>query len=196
MRDRNAPGRPREFDETEMLRKIVNLFWKFGYEGVSLSRIMSETGLQKASLYAAFGDKRSMYLKALAQYHGDVVTAASNALQETSVPALDRLKAFLSSPLIAAEQNDRSGCFLCNASADQADLDSDTKRQVADGFARLLDGLKSALRELDPDFGADRIQAKAGLFLAVYSGSRIMVRSGVPTEQIRLSVEDALRLVH
>ncbi len=52
--------RPREFDDIEMLRKIMTLFWKNGFDGVSLSMIMKETKLQKVRLYAAFGDKRSI----------------------------------------------------------------------------------------------------------------------------------------
>ena len=58
MREELAPGRPREFDETQVLRQIMKLFWRGGYEGVSLSDIMTETGLKKGSLYAAYGDKR------------------------------------------------------------------------------------------------------------------------------------------
>ncbi len=195
MRDRNAPGRPREFDETEMLRKIMSLFWRAGYEGVSLSRIMTETGLQKASLYAAFGDKRSMYLKALALYHSDVVSAAANGLTDTARPPRERIEAFLSSPLVAAEKGDRSGCFLCNASADQADQNDETKRQVSLGFERLLDGLVTALQALELQVDATQLRARAAVYLGLYSGFRIMVRSGVPVAQLRASIDEALRLL-
>ena len=70
------PGRPREFDPDETLSKIMRLFWENGYEATGLSEITSVTGLGKASLYKAFGNKQSMYLKALKHYEGLMVDAA------------------------------------------------------------------------------------------------------------------------
>jgi AcrR family transcriptional regulator len=190
MRDRNAPGRPREFDDTEMLRKIMRLFWKNGFEGVSLSMIMKETALQKASLYAAFGDKRSMYLKALGQYHNDVVSAAAQALKDDTIPAHTRIETFIHAPLAAAAQNDQTGCFLCNASADQSDLDSATKAQVSGGFELLSSALSSALRDAYPDLAPEEIDSKAKALLAVYVGFRILVRSDVAVEGLERAAEN------
>jgi len=195
MRDRNAPGRPREFDDTEVLRKIMKLFWKNGFDGVSLSLIMKETELQKASLYAAFGDKRSMYLKALGQYHTDVVAAAARALKDESVLARDRIEAFITAPLAAAALNDRSGCFLCNASADQSDLDAKTKAQVSIGFELLTSALTAPLKQIEPDLNTSDLTSKAQVLLALYVGFRIMVRSGIPVEGLELAASHAMQLV-
>ncbi|MEM7458299.1 MAG: TetR/AcrR family transcriptional regulator [Pseudomonadota bacterium] len=188
MRDRNAPGRPREFDDTEMLRKIMALFWRSGFDGVSLSHIMSETKLQKASLYAAFGDKRSMYLKALQQYYQDVVAAAARALRDGTVPPHARIEAFLTAPQKAVEADDRTGCFLCNASADQADLNTETQAQVKQGFETLADALMSALTDLNPGLEKADCAAQAQLLLALYSGFRIIARSGADTQHMQGTV--------
>ena len=196
MRDRNAPGRPREFDDTEMLRKIMKLFWKGGYEGVSLSDIMRETGLQKASLYAAFGDKRALYLKALTQYHADVVSDAARALKDANRPALERIEAFLLAPLEAARLNDRSGCFLCNASADQADLDLATKQQVKRGFETLTQALAQPIAELRPKRDEVAVLTTARTLVSIYIGLRIMVRSGLSLRQLESCVPNALVLVN
>ena len=194
MRDRNAPGRPREFDDTRMLRKIMRLFWKQGFDGVSLSMIMKETELQKASLYAAFGDKRSMYLKALAQYHTDVVSAAATGLKDGSIPPEERIEALIRAPLNAATKTDRSGCFLCNASADQADLDPATKAQVSVGFEQLTRALIAPLQDLFPDLSPAEVRARAEALLAVYVGFRIMVRSGVALEGLELAATQAMKM--
>ena len=196
MRDRTTPGRPREFDDTEMLRKIMRLFWKNGFEGVSLSMIMKETELQKASLYAAFGDKRSMYLKALGQYHDDIVSAAALALKDDTVPAKQRIEAFINAPLAAAQKNDRSGCFLCNASADQSDLDPTTKTQVSVGFDLLTSALTSALRDAHPDLSPDDIAARAKALLAVYVGFRILARSDVAIDGLERAASHVATWVH
>lgn len=195
MRDRNAPGRPREFDDKEMLRKIMRLFWKSGFEGVSLSEIMRETGLQKASLYAAFGDKRALYLKSLSQYHQDIVTSTARGLQDTNRPATDRIADFLSAPIEAARADDRTGCFLCNASADQADLDLPTQQQVVRGFEALTHALAQPVSELMPDVRDAEVTETARTLMSVYTGLRIMVRSGLPLNQLEPSVSRAMRLV-
>ena len=195
MRDEARPGRPREFDGTQMLRRIMQLFWRKGYEGVSLADIMAETGLKKGSLYAAYGDKRSMYLKALSQYQADVVDSAARFLRDRSAPPKERLQAFLSAPLEAAQKNDRSGCFLCNASADQADLDQEAKKLVARGFGRLKRSLACTITDLVPEMAQDQLHASANALLAVYIGLRIMVRSGAPIETLRPSTMPALRMI-
>jgi len=195
MRDDSAPGRPRGFDETHMLRRIMKLFWRGGYEGVSLADIMAETGLKKGSLYAAYGDKRALYLKALAQYEADVVDSAVRFLRDKGAAPRVRLEAFLSAPIEAARGKDRSGCFLCNASADQADLDAAAKKQVANGFERLTRALVSVVIELDADLSAGEAQARARALLSVYIGLRILVRSGASTDNLYPAVFCALAMV-
>lgn len=61
-------GRPREFDVTEALETAMTFFWRDGYGGASLNRIAAAVGIGKPSLYAAFGDKEHLYLRALAHY--------------------------------------------------------------------------------------------------------------------------------
>src|SRR5512143_3368215 len=57
-------SRPQEFETTEVLRNAMYVFWSKGYEAASLADILAATGLSKSSLYATFGDKRSLFLAA------------------------------------------------------------------------------------------------------------------------------------
>lgn len=61
-------ARPREFDEGEVLDKAVALFWDRGYDATSLADIEAATGLGRASLYAAFGDKEGLFVKSLERF--------------------------------------------------------------------------------------------------------------------------------
>jgi TetR/AcrR family transcriptional repressor of nem operon len=61
-------GRPREFDEDEVLDKALGVFWEHGYSATSLSDLLESTGLAKGSLYKAFGDKRQLFVRALERY--------------------------------------------------------------------------------------------------------------------------------
>jgi len=63
-----AMGRPRGFNADEMLDKVVNVFWQHGYEGTSMATLMAATGLNKPSLYAAFGSKEDLFRSALDRY--------------------------------------------------------------------------------------------------------------------------------
>ena len=62
-------ARPREFDETEVLDKALLQFWRTGYEATSMQDLIDATGIGRQSLYNPFGDKRALFLAALARYH-------------------------------------------------------------------------------------------------------------------------------
>ncbi|MEO1013994.1 MAG: TetR/AcrR family transcriptional regulator [Pseudomonadota bacterium] len=174
-----GPGRPREFDEEEVAERMMSLFWEVGYEGAALSDIIAATGLQKGSLYKAFGGKRRMYLRALRRYESQAVDAAAEMLVGPGEPGR-RLAAFLSAPIDAVTAGgDRRGCFLCNASADQAALDPETQAIVRRGFGKLGAALAAAVGEARPQWSAERIEQKAQLLIAAYSGLRVMARAGV-----------------
>ncbi|HUX66104.1 MAG TPA: TetR/AcrR family transcriptional regulator [Terriglobales bacterium] len=62
-------GRPREFDPDQALDAALEVFWRQGYEGASLSALVAATGISKASLYAAFGNKEALFRQALERYN-------------------------------------------------------------------------------------------------------------------------------
>ena len=144
MREDKAVGRPREFDAGEALAKIMAVFWAQGFEGTSMSDLVAATGLKKGSLYAAFGDKRAMYLKALAVYDRTAIDGAVDTLTGTAAAA-QRIAGFLQLAIDAvAVRKDRRGCFLCNASVDQAVLDSDTIDEGTDCRSSVVTATRSS----------------------------------------------------
>jgi AcrR family transcriptional regulator len=184
------PGRPREFDPDETLSKIMQLFWKNGYEATGLSEIISVTGLGKTSLYKAFGNKQSMYLKALKHYESLMVDAAVAVLRSKDLAPFDRIDAFLSSPIIAVrDHNDLRGCFLCNAAADRASLDSETSALVQNGYAKMRQAIIGSLSEAFLQLASETIAVRAEIVLTVYSGLRVMSRAG-QTADMMLATKD------
>ncbi|MFF0727697.1 TetR/AcrR family transcriptional regulator [Streptomyces sp. NPDC004134] len=79
---RAVMGRPREFDIDEALERAMLLFWERGYEGVSLTALTTALGITKPSLYAAFGDKRELFRKALERYTEGPADYGTRALAE------------------------------------------------------------------------------------------------------------------
>ncbi len=190
-----SAGRPREFSKADVLTKIMALFWEKGYEGTGLSDIMSSTGLQKGSLYKAFGSKHEMYVQALAHYEHLMVDAAAQALKAGDDP-IKRIRAFLNMPIEAAwSRNDQRGCFLCNASADYAALDPETQALVVRGYKKLEAALGAAVGEARPDWPAETIAQSAQLLLSVYSGLRVMARARVERARLEGAMAAGLALL-
>lgn len=180
MRQEGTPGRPRSFDMDATLELITDLFWARGYEAVSLADITAATGLRKGSLYAAYGDKQSMYLKALARYDAQQVKQTIAGLRRDG-PAQDRLRAFLNAPIAAAfDAQDGRGCFLCNASTDRAAEDPDTAAIIRRGFEKIERALVETIKELDAAPSAKDAESAAAACLATYAGLSVMARSRVP----------------
>ncbi|WP_345471703.1 TetR/AcrR family transcriptional regulator [Actinoallomurus oryzae] len=75
-------GRPREFDVDEALERAMRVFWERGYEGVSLTDLTKAMGITKPSLYAAFGDKKELFRKALERYTEGPADYGTRALEE------------------------------------------------------------------------------------------------------------------
>lgn len=176
-----SPGRPREFNEKTVLPQIMDLFWENGFESTGLSDIMSKTGLAKASLYAAFGNKQAMYLRAIEHYERVMVDAGCDLLRDKSMSPSARLNTFFSAPIDAIRNDgDYRGCFLCNAAADRAALD----KQTADLVSRGYDKLRAALSDVIHELGHSKKDAKnAGAHaMATYTGLRVLARSSVDLE--------------
>lgn len=194
MQDKRSIGRPREFDEDDVLQRLMDVFWRKGYEGTSLSDLVAASGLQKGSLYAAFGDKKEMFLKALGYYEKTVVDPAVEDLTRSSTNAVRRVRDFLNLPIEAAWANsDWRGCFLCNTAADHAERNSDTAELVLRGFDKLEGGLRTALAESGMAQKDARLCART--VLAVYSGLRVMVRSGRARPALEAARDGMLDLV-
>ena len=165
-------GRPREFDNDDVLTALQDVFWEHGYEGASYADIMKATGLKKGSLYAAFGDKRSLYLQALNKYDKGNVSDGVAMLRNEGLTGGERISALMQSLVDAAEtKRGRWGCLLCNAAVDQAPFDVPTEKVVQASLQRMRDAIAVALKDTK---AAD----KAELIWTAYFGGRVIIKSG------------------
>lgn len=190
MREVTNMGRPREFDADKALAGIMDVFWANGFEGASMRDLVDRTGLKKGSLYAAFGDKRAMYHKALALYDSIWIDRAVCGLTGDA-PPLARIDAFLQSAIRGKPgETDRRGCFICNASVDQAPLDPDAARMVQASFGRMETALAEAVAEVRPGGAADGVERDARHLMSVYFGLRVLSKAGAETAML----DDAKRV--
>ncbi|MEU9865449.1 TetR/AcrR family transcriptional regulator [Streptomyces sp. NPDC047971] len=138
-------ARPREFDEERALRAAMEAFWRLGYEGTSTRDLCAGTGLGPSSLYNAFGDKRSLYLRALNLYH-ETNTAEQVALLQGPAPVKDRLRRLMVQAVDTdLDESGHRGCFTINAAVEASAHDQDIKDLAARSFDKVADALYTAL---------------------------------------------------
>src|SRR5271168_4541028 len=111
----NAPkprGRPRSFDETEALERATQVYWSKGYDGVTIDDLVAGMGVGRPSLYAVFGDKRTLFLRVLRAYAEKKGARAAKALLSPNV-LRESLASFLRHTVEnATEEGVALGCLI------------------------------------------------------------------------------------
>jgi TetR/AcrR family transcriptional repressor of nem operon len=139
-------ARPREFDPEEVLERATGVFWKRGFEQTSLDDLCAATGLGRSSLYAAFGDKRSLYLRSLERYEERAVRRIAAAFDGRKPrPALEAFFAGLIDDIVAGPG--RTGCFIGNCAAELARLDRSAAARVRASLVRIESAFREALEK-------------------------------------------------
>jgi TetR/AcrR family transcriptional repressor of nem operon len=185
-------ARPRQFDEAAVLDGACQAFRVKGYAGTSLQDLMDATGLGKGSLYAAFGDKRGLYLRVLDRYAEDGVTGARAAL-EGAEPGLAALRAYLLD--MAHGSATGPSCLLASATAELAGTDADVGARVGQTFDGLEGSFVAAVRraqaegDLDPEADAEALGA---MLLSVARGIEALGHGGTSEDHLVMAVEAAL----
>lgn len=184
---KDAMARPRAFDETEVLRSLEDVFWRQGYEATSYDDLMRASGLGKGSLYAAYGDKRALYLKALEGYIAHEIGPLGVILTDDRLSGPARLRALFDEVIRAVEvAGDRRGCFLCNAAVDQAAHDPDVGKMVGEALAAATGAIDVAIEACGPT------KANAHGVFATFLGMRVLAKSGADIASLKAARDTAL----
>ncbi len=141
-------GRPRSFDMEAAVERAMGVFWSRGYHATALPDLLRATKLSRGSLYAAFGDKHSLFLRALDRYIADAVTRMDIELAPRREP-VDGLRAWLAGYVDRTSgANGRRGCLLVATAMELAGQDAEVARRVAGFFkameTRVADALSRA----------------------------------------------------
>jgi TetR/AcrR family transcriptional repressor of nem operon len=112
-------ARTKGFESEQALAAAMNVFWRLGYEKTSLEVLMREMGIAKQSLYDTFGDKRALYLQALAQYR-DANHAMLRRLLTSAQPVRDGFAKILFDLSAESREQHERGCLLLSANMARA----------------------------------------------------------------------------
>jgi TetR/AcrR family transcriptional regulator, transcriptional repressor for nem operon len=188
-------GRPRRFDERDVVDHAMELFWTHGYEATSVADLTAELGVHPGSLYRTFGDKHALFLRALARYRETQAQPLAPALLAGG-PVLPRIRAVLVGLIeLAAEQERPRGCLVANSVGELLPDDVDVHRSVAgtlseveDGF---LQGLRAAARQGEIADGLDLPGWAAALTMLV-QGLQVVAKADADPRRLIRAVDATL----
>ena len=123
-------ARTKDFDENEVLNKAINLFWLKGYNATSMQDLVDTLGISRSSLYDTYGDKHSLFLKALESYQsnnaGKICSLVNSDLPAKQI--IEQLLRYIAGELLCDEAN--KGCFLVNAEVEVAPHDAQVSQMI------------------------------------------------------------------
>jgi TetR/AcrR family transcriptional regulator, transcriptional repressor for nem operon len=190
-------ARPKEFDETVVLRKAMDLFWEQGYGATSMDNLVDHLGIGRASLYSTYGAKHDLFMRALDVYTQDRVTSITEALSQPG-PVLPAIRSVLEMFARRACDLNKPGCMLTNSATELATRDPQVQRQVQRTWAALESTLASALARAraQSELGEDRDPHALASFLLVFIQGLLVVGKGDPDpDRLRIATEQALSVL-
>ena len=176
-------GRPRNFDPDKALDRALEVFWRHGFQAASLADLTAAMDLSKPSLYAAFGDKEALYLKALERYAA-LQVEQHIAIFDTEPDARRALEKYLRAMAVAlTDAALPGGCFIvngmadCGMSATPPAIELALSRAVQAGESRLHKRFMQAQcdAQLPPGASAKDL---AAFFTSLLAGLGVLAKSG------------------
>lgn len=191
-------GRPREFNEAEVLAAAVDCFWNRGYEATSTRELAEKMGLTGASLYNAFGDKRALYRRALNHY---IETSFADRVRrlEGKLSPPQAISAFFSEIIQRSlADSQRKGCMLVNSALEVAPHDPEFREIVTEVLGHIEAFFRRCVQAGQQDGTITTTQSATDLgrlLLGVHVGLRVVARTRPERELLEGMVRPALALL-
>jgi AcrR family transcriptional regulator len=188
-------GRPREFDVEKALDCALKVFWRKGYEGASLHELTSAMGINRPSLYAAFGNKKALFRKVLDRYVEGPAAYVLEALAEPTARAVAERLLGGSLDLLTDPRNPR-GCLMVQGALACGEAAESVRRELVSRRLASEDALRQRFERAraDGDLPADADSADLARYvMTVLRGMSVQAADGAGREELRRVAEMALR---
>jgi AcrR family transcriptional regulator len=188
-------GRPRSFDVDKAIGAAMQVFWQKGYEGASLTDLTEAMGINRPSLYAAFGDKEALFRKALDRYVKEREAYVESALKEPSAREVVETLLMGAAELMGDPRHP-SGCLMVQ-SALVCDDNSDCIRQEL--VSRRL-ATESAVRKrfdrarADGDLRKETVPADLARYvMTILQGMAVQAARGANRKELKRVVKTTMQ---
>jgi TetR/AcrR family transcriptional repressor of nem operon len=190
-------GRSKEFEESVVLQKAMELFWQQGYEKTSLNDLVEHMGIHRRSLYDSFGDKHTLFLKTIDCF-GEFIKARLKfeiSRAETAKQAIQFIFDFM-----IEESGDRSlGCLFVNSATELAPRDREVGEKINEAFMQLENLLEDCIRkgqqagEFRCDYDAEVLAENLHNALL---GIRVLARTSASKEKLQRIADSSLAILN
>src|ERR1044072_443188 len=190
-------GRPRASGQEGAPKRRAETFWKAGYDATSLDDLVAATGMNRPSLYAAFGDKRAIYLKTL-DYYMEEGQALSRAALAGDPPLREFLARFYEKALDLYFGDGARGCYTVGTAAVAAVADAEVRKFLADRVRNAEYFLRRAIAKAKARGETARDADPAALaYLATATLHTLAVRSraGMPRKELDALARAAIAVI-
>ncbi|AXF01089.1 TetR/AcrR family transcriptional regulator [Paraburkholderia hospita] len=197
--EKRARGRPRAYDADDALSNATDAFWLGGYSGTSLDTLSDATGMNRPSLYAAFGDKHSLYLSTLDRYVEAGVQAMHLALRD-DIPLPQALQRVYDSALALylPTGGEPRGCFLIGTAVVESKVDDAVRTRLAQGLKSFDRAFEKRIRRAQTD-GELSVNADAAVLARVASAIlhslALRSRAGDSRASLRATAAEGVMLI-
>ena len=181
-----------EFDIMTARESAMKLFWRNGYQASSLSDLLDEMKIGRGSFYAAFGDKRRLYLECLNLFGERTFAIVQKA--KDKYPPMNTIRYFLEHSLNYAEGSKAGlGCMAVNTVVELAGVDDELAVAASAWLSKLQALFEACLREAG--YSPARAAEYAAYLMLVNEGVRVASRRKLPRRQSLDAIDTALRFL-
>ena len=194
---RESNGTSKEFEESVVLQKAMELFWKQGYEKTSMSDLVEHMGIDRRSLYDAFGDKHTLFLKTLDCF-GELIKSrlkSETSRAETAKQAIQ----FIFDSTIEGNGDRPLGCLFVNSATELAPRDKEVAEKAEEAFMQTEHLLADIIRkgqqtgEFPYDYDAEVLAESLHNTLL---GIRVLARTSASKEKLHRIADFSLEILN
>jgi TetR/AcrR family transcriptional repressor of nem operon len=176
----------RQFDEQEVIALALDVFWRKGLNDATMQDLAAATGVQRGSLYNAYGDKEAIFLRAFDQYARDFLESVAKLLAEGDVA--ERLTKFFDSAIVNMTGGSPPRGCLTTRTALNAGISSEVVRErVQDLLGRLEQAVSKAISSAPGGRPAAEANRLARVVVTFTRGLAVMERAGYSRKQLKES---------
>lgn len=188
----------KSFDMAKATDDAMKLFWRKGYVGSSLNDLIEATGINRGSLYNAFGGKQALFVEALLRYDTGNRKATLTKLAAMGEPLLAIRTLFDGLVQESIQDTERKGCFLVNTALELPHHEPEVQEIVRNGMGE-LEGFFRDMIEQGQSKGEIPKEVPAAetakSLVSLFVGIRVMARGAFDQKSLRASADQAMRLV-